>query len=92
VPIISEDVRNRRTDDVVFIPVFPTVRLGPTRVPIQAGVGGILRDSVLFCEEITTLDRDFLTRGPLGPPVPDDLLERVLYAVRRALGDVVPEP
>ena len=90
--VVSADVRNRSRGDVVIIPVFSRGRLGPTRVPLLEGMGDIARDSVLFCEEITTIDRDFLADGPLGEPVPDAILERVLRAVRRALGEVVPEP
>jgi hypothetical protein len=55
-------------------------------------MGGVPHDSVLFCEEITTMHRDFLSDGPLGSPVPEELLEQVLRAVRRALGEVIPEP
>ena len=90
--VISENVRNQRTDDVMVVPIFSYGRLGPTRVPIAAGTGGIRRDSVPFCEELTTVDQDFLESGPLGAPVPDPLLQRVLRAIRRALGEVVPEP
>jgi len=46
---------------------------------------------VAFCEEITTIDRDFLVRGPLGGPVSFGLLDAIVRAVRRALGDVLPE-
>ncbi len=90
--VMSDNVRNRLTDDVIVIPIFSAGRLGPTHVALPVGTGGIRHDSVLFCEEITTLDRDFLQRGPLGPPVPDAVLQQVLRAVRRALGEVVPEP
>lgn len=90
--VLSEDVRNRLSDDLVVIPIFSQGALGPTRVPLSTGTGGILRDSVLFCEEITTIDRDFLARGPFGPPVPHTVLDAGLRAVRRALGEVVPEP
>jgi mRNA-degrading endonuclease toxin of MazEF toxin-antitoxin module len=90
--VISADVRNRNRDDVVVIPIFSRGRLGPTRVPLTAGSGGIDHDSVLFCEEITTIDRDFLADGPLGEPVPERILDHILRAVRRGLGEVVPEP
>ena len=53
-------------------------------------MGGIRHDSVLFCEEITTIDVRFLTSGPFGARVPARVLERVLRAVRRALGEVLP--
>ena len=87
--VVSENVRNRLRDDLIVIPIFSSGRVGPTRVPISAGSGGIDHDSMLFCEEITTIDRDFLARGPLGRPVPQDLMDRVLRAVRRALGEVL---
>ena len=90
--VVSEDVHNRRGDDVIVVPIFSAGRLGPTRVSVPAGVGGLRHDSVLFCEELTTVHRDFLVRGPFGGRVPESLLERVLRAVRRALGEVLPEP
>jgi mRNA-degrading endonuclease toxin of MazEF toxin-antitoxin module len=76
-------------DDLIVIPVFSTGRLGPTRVPVAAGVGGLRRPGVLFCEEIATVDRDFLVRGPLGGQLPERLLRQIVFAVRRALGDLV---
>lgn len=89
--IISVDARNEAEDDVVVIPIFSQGARGPTHVPISAGVGGIEHASVLFCEEITTLDWEFLEQGPLGPVVPEGLLRQVIRAVRIAIGDV-PEP
>jgi mRNA-degrading endonuclease toxin of MazEF toxin-antitoxin module len=90
--VVSEEVRNRLTDDLIVVPAFSTGRPGPTRVPLAAGVGGIPRESVLFCEEMTTIDRDFLAEGPLGSLVPHSVFQQVLRAIRRALGEVVPEP
>ncbi|HEY8695828.1 MAG TPA: type II toxin-antitoxin system PemK/MazF family toxin [Chloroflexota bacterium] len=89
--VVSDDVRNRFSDDVTVIPIFSSQRLGPTRVPITKGTGGLAHDSLLFCEEITTLVHDFLVSGPLGPLVSEALLRRAIRAVRRALGDVLPE-
>lgn len=83
--IVSVNTRNRLTDDVIVVPIFSQGRLGPTRVPIAAGIGGLAHDSVLFCEEITTLDRDYLEAGPLGPPVTEELLDLVLLGIHNAL-------
>lgn len=88
--VISEDTRNRFADDVIVVPIFSRGRGGPTRVAVQAGTGGITHDSVIYGEEITTLDTDFLHRGPLGPLAPGELLDSVVLAVRRALGEVIP--
>ncbi len=89
--MVSEDIRNELTDDVIVIPVFSRGAAGPTRVTLPAGTGGIPTAGVLFCEEITTIDRDFLRRGPLGPPVEEPILGQVCRAIRRAVGEVVPE-
>ena len=90
--VVSEDVRNRLREDVIVVPLFSSGRLGPTRVPVPARTGGLRSPGVLFCEEITTIDRDYLYRGPLGPRLSRHILDAVLRAVRRALGDVIPEP
>jgi mRNA-degrading endonuclease toxin of MazEF toxin-antitoxin module len=87
--VISEDVRNRLTDDLIVVPLFSTGRGGPTRVTVASGAGGLRRPGVLFCEEIATIDRDFLDRGPLGPRLSGPVLDAVVRAVRRALGDTL---
>lgn len=90
--VISEDVRNRVRDDLIVVPVFSAGRPGPTRVSLPAGAGGLRNDSVMFCEEVTTIDRDFLNRGPLGPRLAGELMEAIVRAIRRAIGEVVPDP
>lgn len=64
--------------------------MGPTRVALPARSGGLRRNSVVFCEEITTIDRDFLARGPVGSLSPK-LMEAILRSIRRAIGEVVAE-
>ena len=90
--VISEDVRNRLRDDLIVVPIFSAGRFGPTRVPVPARAGGLSRPGLLFCEEITAIDRNFLARGPLGPRLSRRTLQAVVRAVRRAIGDVIPEP
>ncbi|MBV9357387.1 MAG: type II toxin-antitoxin system PemK/MazF family toxin [Chloroflexi bacterium] len=86
--VISEDARNRARDHVIGVPIFSQGRLGPTRLAIPADSTGLRHESVLFCEELTTIDTDFLTddgpRGRVGP----ELLTQVVVAVRRAIGDL----
>ncbi|MBI4321105.1 MAG: type II toxin-antitoxin system PemK/MazF family toxin [Chloroflexi bacterium] len=86
--VVSADERNRVEDDVLVIPMFTRGHIGPTHIPIRTGIGGLDHDSLLFCEEITTLDIDFLDEGPLGHPVSESLLRRVIWGVRISIGDV----
>jgi mRNA-degrading endonuclease toxin of MazEF toxin-antitoxin module len=84
--VVSEDVRNRAREHVMVVPIYSTGNLGPTRLVIPAAGTGLRHDSVLFCEELTTIDRAFLEEAPHGR-VSHDLLDQVVIAVRRALGD-----
>lgn len=77
---------------MIVIPIFSRGTLGPTHVELPRGVGGLRSDSVLLCEESTAIGHELLVEGPLGSPVPPEILDQVVRAVRRALGDVVPEP
>jgi mRNA-degrading endonuclease toxin of MazEF toxin-antitoxin module len=85
--VVSADVRNRARDHVMVVPIFSTGNLGPTRLVIPAVGSGLRYDSILFCEELTTVDTAFLQDGPRGR-VSQDLLDQVVIAVRRALGDL----
>lgn len=89
--VVSENVRNRMRDDLMVVPVFSAGQPGPTRVALPARSGSLRHDSIIFCEEITTIDQDFLARGPVATLSPT-LMEAVVRGVRRAMGEVVPEP
>jgi mRNA-degrading endonuclease toxin of MazEF toxin-antitoxin module len=83
--IVSVDARNRMADDVIVVPAFTRGRLGPTRVAVPRSVGGLPNDSILFCDEVTTVVHDHLSTGPLGPPVPDDIMAQVVAGVLNAI-------
>jgi mRNA-degrading endonuclease toxin of MazEF toxin-antitoxin module len=85
--VVSADARDRARDHVIVVPIFSQGRLGPTRVPLPAPGTGLPHDSVLFCEELTTIDRDFLASGGPRGRVGAELLAQVVLAVRRAIGD-----
>jgi mRNA-degrading endonuclease toxin of MazEF toxin-antitoxin module len=84
--VVSADARNRARDHILVVPIFSSGNLGPTRVIIPAAGIGLRDDSILFCEELATIDKAFLEEGPRGH-VSQDLLDQVVIAVRRALGD-----
>lgn len=88
--MLSIDVRNRLAGDVIVVPLSTNLRPLSTHVLIPAGTGGLRQDSMAKCEQITTLEKSLLHNGPLGDPLSDDLLRRVVLAVRRAVGEILP--
>jgi mRNA-degrading endonuclease toxin of MazEF toxin-antitoxin module len=87
--IVSADALNRHRDHVLVVPIFSTGNLGPTRLVIPADGTGLRQDGVLFCEELTTIDKPLFEPevGPRGRVDPR-LLDAVVLAVRHALGDI----
>lgn len=89
--VVSADVRNRLLPHAIVVPIYSAGAAGPTRVELATGTGGLRRDSVLFCEEVSTIDRDFFEKGPWGDRITDDVMTAAIRGVRRALGEVLPE-
>ena len=72
----------------MVVPIFSSGNLGPTRLLIPADGTGLHHASVLFCEELTTIDEDFFDDEGARGHATQSLLDDVLVAVRRALGDL----
>jgi mRNA-degrading endonuclease toxin of MazEF toxin-antitoxin module len=90
--VVSADIRNAHRDHIIVAPIFSWGRPGPVRVALAAGMGGLDHDSMVFCDELATVDLDFLaSKRPLGKTIPNRSMADVVRAVRRALGDVVSE-
>ena len=84
--VVSVDARNRLANDVLAIPASTRLRIAPTHVRLRKGTGGIRMDSVLKCEQITTLPKGLLSESALGGPLSTGLLEEVERGVLRAIG------
>jgi mRNA-degrading endonuclease toxin of MazEF toxin-antitoxin module len=84
--VISIDARNRLASDVLVIPCSTSNRLAPTHVRLGKGQGGLARRSVLKCEQITTIPKDYLVASALGGPLPGRVLQQVEIGVLRAIG------
>ena len=83
--VISGDIRNRRRNHFIVVPIYSAGPIGPTRVALSRGTGAIDHDSVLFCEELATIDLYFMVNGPLGSRVPEDVLDLVVLAINSAV-------
>lgn len=84
--VVSVNARNEFGNSVLVVPLTTNPRPAPTHVPLKAGEGGLPRDSQARCENITTVPKSVLTRGPLGPPLPVSRMQEIADAVMRALG------
>lgn len=88
--VVSMNARNRLAGDVLVIPASTTLRPAPTHVRARRGTGGLPRDSVLKCEQITTVPKRLLSPSALGGPLSETLLEDVERGVLRAMGVPIP--
>ncbi len=78
--VVSHDAFNQTSgwQSVIVVPVSTSAsqaRRGPTAVPLAAGAGGLKKDSVALCHQVTTLDRSKLTT--LAGELPPALLAQV---------------
>ena len=88
--IVSLDVRNRLANDVIVVPLTTALRPSPTHVDLPAGEGGLDRPSMAKCEQVTTLEKSFLLRGPFAGLVSPGAMREVEKAVQRTIGILVP--
>jgi mRNA interferase MazF len=86
--IVSMDARNRLADDVIVVPLSTTLRESPTHVALAKGEAGLDHPSMAKCEQITTLDKSFLVRGPFAGALSAGRMAEIEKAVMRAIGMV----
>lgn len=83
--VISSDVLNRHALDVCVVPIT-SVRHGrfALRIAIEAGDGGLTRESWAKCDQVTTLDKQLFVYPPLGR-LSAEMLRRIEDGIRLAL-------
>jgi len=87
--IVSLDVRNRLANDVIVVPISTTLRTSPTHIELPVGEGGLDRTSMAKCEQITTLDKSFLLRGPFFGTISHIKMTEVEKAIQQAIGILI---
>ncbi|MBI2893761.1 MAG: type II toxin-antitoxin system PemK/MazF family toxin [Deltaproteobacteria bacterium] len=88
VVVVSHDAFNRAAGwrSVIVVPVSTSSRQakrGPTAVALPRGAGGLARESVALCHQVTTLDRAKLWRH-VGT-LPTGSLEAIAHGLKAAL-------
>ena len=84
--VVSLDVRNRLALDVIVVPLTTNLRPAPTHVELPSGEGGLKETSTAKCEQVTTLDKTFLIRGPSAGTISPSLMREIEKAIQRAIG------
>lgn len=80
--------RSRRTTSPSPLPT--TLRPSPTHVELPAGEGGLDHPSMAKCEQITTLDKSFLLRGPFAGTISPAKMQEIEKAIQWAIGILAP--
>ena len=88
--VLSPDYRNQYASDIIVVPCSARLRPAPTHVMLRRGQGGLAENSILKCEQITTLSKADVHERALGKALPTTILRAVERAVLRAIGVPVP--
>jgi mRNA interferase MazF len=86
--IVSHDGFNQTPSwrSIIVVPISTAAaqaRRGPTAIALPRGAGGLARDSVALCHQVTTLDRAKLN-DPIGTLSPD-LMTQIEAGLKAAL-------
>lgn len=84
--IVSLDVRNRLASDIIVVPLSTNLRPAPTHVLLRENEGGISRASMAKCEQVTTIDKSLLIRGPFAGRITPDKMKQIEEAILTAIG------
>jgi len=89
VVVFSHDAFNQVPTwrSVIVVPLSTSAaqaRRGPTAISLPAGAGGLKKEGVALCHQVTTLDRAKLT-DKIGT-LPQDLIGQIEEGLKTALG------
>lgn len=84
--VVSLDIRNKLANDIIVIPLSTTLRPAPTHVLLQEGEGGLSKASMVKCEQVTTIDKSLLIRGPFAGKISDEKMKEIEKAIMIAIG------
>jgi mRNA-degrading endonuclease toxin of MazEF toxin-antitoxin module len=84
--VVSLDIRNKLANDIIVVPLSTTLRPAPTHVLLQEGEGGLSKASMAKCEQVTTIDKTLLIKGPFAGRISDERLKEIEKAIMIAIG------
>ena len=84
--VVSLDIRNKLANDIIVVPLSTNLRPSPTHVLLQEGEGGLSKASMAKCEQVTTIDKSLLIKGPFAGKLSDEKMREVEKAIIIAVG------
>ncbi|MHB1276626.1 MAG: type II toxin-antitoxin system PemK/MazF family toxin [Candidatus Humimicrobiaceae bacterium] len=84
--VVSLDIRNELANDIIVVPLSTNLRSSPTHVLLQEGEGGLSKASMAKCEQITTIDKFLLVRGPFSGKISNERVKEIEKAIMIAIG------
>ncbi len=84
--VVSLDIRNKLATDILVVPLSTNLRPSPTHVLLQEGEGGLLKKSMAKCEQITTIDKSLLFKGPFADKISGEKMKEIEKAITIAIG------
>ncbi len=84
--VVSLDVRNKLANDIIVVPLSTTLRASPTHVFLYEGEGGLLKTSTAKCEQVTTIDKSLLVKGPFAGRISNKKIAEIEKAIMIAIG------
>jgi len=84
--VVSLDIRNKLANDIIVVPLSTTLRPSPTHVLLQEGEGGLSKASMAKCEQITTIDKFLLIKGPFAGKISNEKMSAIEKAITIAIG------
>jgi len=84
--VVSLDIRNKLANDIIVVPLSSTLRPSPTHVLLPEGEGGLSKASMAKCEQVTTIDKSLLIRGPFAGKINIEKMSEIEKAIMVSMG------
>ncbi len=86
--VVSLDIRNKLANDIIVVPLSTNLRPSPTHVLLQKGEGGLAKASMAKCEQVTTIDKALLIRGPFAGIISEEKMVEIENSIMVAIGAI----
>lgn len=84
--VVSLDIRNKLANDIIVVPLSTMLKPSPTHVLLPEGEGGLSKASMAKCEQVTTIDKSLLIRGPFAGKISNEKMDAIEKSIMVSIG------